>query len=99
MPELRAALEDALGPIYRVEREVRPVGNCRLFVAVGPLTDPALLVQVLPGELSLAVGARVFERELLLLADRLRHARLVVARGGGRAGSVAWLSLPLVHGT
>src|SRR5437660_1327096 len=48
--ELRAALEDALGPIYRVEREVRPVGDCRLFVAVGPPNDPELLVKVLPAE-------------------------------------------------
>src|SRR5438552_12585999 len=88
MSELRAALENALGPMYRVEREVRPVGNCRLFVAVGPLTDPELLVKVLPGELSLAMDARVFERELVLLADRLGHAQLVAPRGAGRAGSI-----------
>src|SRR6266480_2328498 len=53
--DLRAALEDALGPIYRVEREVRPVGTCRLFVAVGPPADPELLVKVLPAELSRSV--------------------------------------------
>src|SRR2546428_13916394 len=76
--------------MYRVEREVRPVGNCRLFVAVGPLTDPELLVKLLPGDLSLAVDARVFERELILLADRLGHAQLVAPRGAGRAGSVVF---------
>ena len=99
MSELRAALEDALGPIYRVEREVRPVGNCRLFVAVGPLTDPELLVKVLPGELSLAVDARVFERELILLADRLGHAQLVAPRGAGRAGSIVYHSRRFIEGT
>jgi len=26
MSELRTALADALGPLYRIEREVRPVG-------------------------------------------------------------------------
>src|SRR5439155_32833 len=90
MSELRAALENALGPMYRVEREVRPVGNCRLFVAVGPLTDPELLVKVLPGELSLAMDARVFERELVLLADRLGHAQLGAPRGAGWAGSIVY---------
>src|SRR3989442_5406224 len=90
MSELRAALENALGPMYRVEREVRPVGNCRLFVAVGPLTDPELLVKLLPGDLSLAVDARVFERELILLADRLGHAQLLAPRGAGRAGSIGY---------
>src|SRR6266516_1789492 len=99
MSELRAALENALGPIYRVEREVRPVGNCRLFVAVGPLTDPELLVKVLPGELSLAVDARVFERELILLADRLGHAQLVAPRGAGRAGSIVYHSRRFIEGT
>src|SRR5256885_11218312 len=75
--ELRAALEDALGPIYRVEREVRPVGACRLFVAVGPPADPQLFVKVLPAELSLSVDAAAFEREVLLLGDRPGHAQLV----------------------
>src|SRR5207244_11114216 len=88
--ELRAALEDALGPIYRVEREVRPVGDCRLFVAVGPPNDPELLVKVLPAELSLAVDAALFEREVLLLGDRLGHAQLVPPRGGGRAGAFVY---------
>jgi len=34
MADLRAALGHALEPAYRVEREVRPVGNCRMFVAL-----------------------------------------------------------------
>src|SRR5256885_3741475 len=97
--ELRAALEDALGPIYRVEREVRPVGDCRLFVAVGPPNDPELLVKVLPAELSLAVDAAPFEREVLLLGDRLGHAQLVPPRGSGRAGAFVYHARRFVEGT
>src|SRR5437867_9833058 len=97
--ELRAALEEALGPIYRVEREVRPVGECRLFVAVGPPNDPELLVKVLPAELSLAVDAAVFEREVLLLGDRLGHAQLVPPRGSGRAGAFVYHARRFVEGT
>src|SRR2546422_8573653 len=46
--DLRAALTHALGPMYRVEREVRPVGDCRLFVAREVPTGPELLVKLLP---------------------------------------------------
>src|SRR5437870_2218603 len=86
MTELRAALQDALGPLYRVEREVRPVGDCRLFVALERPSGPELLVKVLPGQLSLAVDSGVFEREVLLLAPRLGHPGLVTPKGAGRAG-------------
>ncbi|OLB16309.1 MAG: hypothetical protein AUH12_07015 [Gemmatimonadetes bacterium 13_2_20CM_69_8] len=99
MSELRAALEAALGPIYRIEREVRPVGNCRLFVAVGTPAAPELLVKVLPAELSLAVDARAFEREVVLLADRLGHAAIVAPRGAGRAGAVVYHTRRFVEGT
>src|SRR5207245_1129017 len=90
MTELRAALQDALGPLYRVEREVRPVGDCRLFVALERPSGPELLVKVLPGQLSLAVDSGVFEREVLLLAPRLGHPGLVTPKGAGRAGSFAY---------
>src|SRR5207245_1091412 len=84
MTELRAALQDALGPLYRVEREVRPVGDCRLFVALERPSGPELLVKVLPGQLSLAVDSGVFERGVLLLAPRPGHPGLVPPKGRGR---------------
>src|SRR5437879_68458 len=49
MADLRAALGHALEPAYRVEREVRPVGNCRMFVALEKSAGGGLLVKVLPG--------------------------------------------------
>src|SRR2546430_17654568 len=96
--ELRGALEDALGPTYRVEREVRPVGECRLFVAVGPPTDPELLVKVLPAELSLAVDAAVFEREGLLPGDRPGHPQLRPPPGSRRAGAFRYPARPSLPG-
>jgi len=97
--DLRTALEAALGPIYRVEREVRPVGQCRMFVASEIPDGPELLVKVLPAKLSLAVDAGRFERELILLADRLRHAGLVASRKGGRAGAYIYHTRAFVEGT
>ena len=99
MADLRAALANALGPIYRVEREVRPVGDCRLFVAREVPAGPELLVKLLPAGLSLAVDAGLFERELLLVADRLRHPQLVAPRGAGRAGAFVYHTRAFVAGT
>ena len=99
MTDLRAALADALGPLYRVEREVRPVGDCRLFVAREVPTGPELLVKLLPARLSLAVDSGVFEREVLLVADRLRHPQLVAPRGAGRAGAFVYHTRAFVAGT
>lgn len=99
MSDLRAAITDALGPLYRVEREVRPVGEDRLFVVTQIPTGPELLVKVLPAAVSLAIDAQRFERDLLLLADRLRHPNLVAPKGGGRAGSFIYHARPFVVGT
>ena len=99
MADLRTALQDALGPTYRVEREVRPVGTCRMFVALERASGPALLVKVLPGELSLALDTALLERELLLLAERLSAPPLVPPRGSGRAGAFVYHSRAFVEGT
>lgn len=96
---MRFALGAALGPIYMVEREVRPVGNCRLFVVIELPDGVELLAKVLPGELSLAIDAARFEREVLLLGDRVRSPHLVAGRGGGRAGSFIYHTRHFIEGT
>jgi len=99
VPGLRAVLQDALGPLFRVEREVRPVGDCRMFVVRQPPTGPDVLVKVLPGALSVVMDERVFEREVILLADRLSHPSLVPPSGAGRAAALIYHTRPFVEGT
>lgn len=99
MSELRAALADALGPLYRIEREVRPVGEYRLFVATQSQDGSELLVKILPAALSLGINDLQFERAVLLLAERLRHPNLVRPRGAGRAGAFVYHTRPFVPGT
>jgi serine/threonine-protein kinase len=99
MSELRSALAAALGPVYMVEREVRPVGDCRLFVALELPGGVEVLVKVLPAELSLAMDPARFERELQLLVDRLGDPHLVAPGGGGRAGSFVYHMRRFVDGT
>src|ERR671930_1094827 len=99
MSELRAALAVALGPLYRIEREVRPVGEYRLFVASQSHNGTELLVKVLPAALSLGINDLQFERAVLLLAERLSHPSLVRPRGAGRAGAFVYHTRPFVPGT
>ncbi len=99
MSELRTALADALGPLYRIEREVRPVGEYRLFVATESQNGTQLLVKVLPAALSLGINDLQFERAVLLVGERLRHPNLVRPRGAGRAGSFVYHTRPFVPGT
>jgi len=99
MSELRAALAAALGPLYRIEREVRPVGEYRLFVATKSEDGTELLVKVLPAALSLGINDLQFERAVLLIGERLSHPNLVRPRGAGRAGSFVYHTRPFVPGT
>jgi len=99
MSELRAALAAALGPLYRIEREVRPVGEYRLFVATQSENGTELLVKILPAALSLGINDLQFERAVLLLGERLSHPNLVRPRGAGRAGSFVYHTRPFVPGT
>src|SRR5207249_4313397 len=99
MADLRAALGHALEPAYRVEREVRPVGNCRMFVALEKSAGGGLLVKVLPGALSLAVDSSRFEQEIARLGRRLRHPSLVAPRNAGRVGSFVYHTRAFVEGT
>jgi eukaryotic-like serine/threonine-protein kinase len=99
MADLRAALGHALEPAYRVEREVRPVGNCRMFVALERGDRAGLLVKVLPGPLSLAVDSTRFEQGIAQLGPRLGHPGLVAPQGAGRAGSLVYHTRAFVDGT
>ncbi|HWC72368.1 MAG TPA: protein kinase [Gemmatimonadales bacterium] len=99
MSELRAALAEALGPLYRIEREVRPVGEYRLFVATQSADGTELLIKVLPAALSLGINDLQFERAVLLLAEKLQHPNLVPARGAGRAAAFVYHTRPFVPGT
>lgn len=99
MSHLRTLLAESLGPIYRVEREVRPVGEYRQFVVTSIPAGPELLVKVLPAALSLAIDLQRFERDVLLLADGLRHPNLVAPKGAGRAGSFIYHTRPFIAGT
>jgi eukaryotic-like serine/threonine-protein kinase len=92
-------LADDLGPLYRIEREVRPIGEYRLFVATQSQDGTELLIKVLPAALSLGINDLQFERAVLMVAEQLNNPNLVKPRGAGRAGSFVYHTRPFVPGT
>src|SRR5439155_26897109 len=99
MSELRAALAGALGPLYRIEREVRPVGDYRRSVATQSENGTQLLVKVLPAVLSLGINDLEFGRGVLLLGEWLSDHDRGRPRGAGRGGAFVYHSRPFVPGT
>lgn len=97
--QLRACLEVALGPIYRIEREVRPSGACRRFVVEEITGGGEVLVKVLPAELAGALDAERLEREVRGVTEWLRHERIVRMLGAGAAGPFVYYLRPFVPGT
>jgi len=64
LPELKDRLQVALGPGYRVERELGGGGMSRVFLAEEVRLGRRVVVKVLPPEMSLGVSAERFEREI-----------------------------------
>lgn len=97
--ELRSALEVALGPLYRVEREVRPAGEWRRFVAIEVTGGPDVLIKVFPAEIALALDMGRLEQEVLLIAAQLRHERVVPPLSAGAAGPFLYYVRRFAPGT
>lgn len=97
--EVRACLEAALGPGYRIEREVRPAGACRRLVAQDLVKGGEVLVKIFPIDLAIAVDAERFEHRLLESSARLDHPGAVRSLAGGMAGPYLYYVRPFIRGT
>lgn len=97
--EVRACLEAALGPGYRIEREVRPAGACRRLVAQDLVNGREVLVKILPTDLAVAIDAERFERALMNRSAALDDPRAVPSLAGGMAGPYLYYVRPFIRGT
>jgi eukaryotic-like serine/threonine-protein kinase len=94
---LRARIETALGPAYRVERELGGGGMSHVFVAEEVALGRRVVVKVLPPEMAATVNAERFQREILTLAS-LQHPNVVPLIAAGGQGDLLWFTMPLVEG-
>ncbi len=95
--ELEGRLQAALGPTYRVLRELGGGGMSRVFLAEEPRLGRQVVVKVLPPEMGAGVNADRFEREIRLAA-RLQHPHIVPLLTAGAAGDLLYYVMPFIAG-
>ena len=97
MTDLRTQLQSTLGDGYTLERELGGGGMSRVFVARENALGRDVVVKVLAPELSAAVSAERFTREIATAA-RLQQANIVPVLAAGMSGGVPYYTMPFVKG-
>jgi serine/threonine-protein kinase len=97
MSDLLRTLQGALGPGYRLERELGGGGMSRVFLAEEVALGRRVVVKVLPPELEVALSGERFAREVQLAA-RLNHPTIVPVLAAGTGNGLAWYTMPFVEG-
>ena len=94
---VRAMLEQQLGPAYRIERELGGGGMSHVFLAEETALGRRVVVKVLPPDASESIDAERFRREIQLAAS-LQHPHIVTLLHAGAADGLLWYSMPFVDG-
>jgi Tol biopolymer transport system component len=95
--DLRARLQAALGPGYRVEHELGGGGMSRVFLAQEHELGRQVVVKVLPPEMAAGVNGERFRREIRLAAS-LQHPHIVPLLAAGHADDLVYYTMPLIDG-
>ena len=95
--ELMDRLVRALGPDYRIERELGGGGMSRVFLAEDLHLGRQVVVKLLPPEMSAGVNRDRFQREIQLAA-RLQHPHIVPLLTAGSRDDLLWYVMPYVEG-
>lgn len=90
-------LRERLGESYRIDRELGGGGMSRVFLAEEVALGRRVVLKVLPPELSPALSAARFEREVRVAA-RLQHPHIVPLLAASQAGEMLFYTMPLIEG-
>ncbi|HEY4101012.1 MAG TPA: serine/threonine-protein kinase [Gemmatimonadales bacterium] len=97
MPEIRAALQQALEPTHTLERELTGGGMATVFVARENALNRQVVIKVLPPELAAEVSVERFRREILMSAA-LQHPHIVPVISAGEVGGLPYFIMPFIDG-
>ena len=90
-------LDSTLAATYDVERELSGGGMSRVLLARDRHLGRPVVIKLLPRELSAAVSAERFRREILLAAG-LQHPHIVPVLSAGESNGLPYLVMPYVEG-
>jgi serine/threonine-protein kinase len=94
---LSSALEAALAGRYRIEQKLGEGGMSVVFLARDLRHERAVAVKMLRPELSAALGAERFLREIRIVAG-LQHPHILPLHDSGDAGGSLYYVMPFVEG-
>ena len=97
MPDLFESLRDALADRYAVERELGRGGMATVFLAEDRKHHRSVAIKVLHSELTAALGAERFLREIEIAA-RLQHPHILPLYDSGAAAGFLYYVMPYVEG-
>src|SRR4026207_2222655 len=86
-----------LRPRFRMDREIGRGGMAVVYSAHDDHLDRPVAIKVLAEELSNAVGAEAFQREIALMA-KLVHPGIVALFDSGESGGRLFYVMPFVAG-
>ena len=95
--DLLARLQAALADRYRIEREVGRGGMATVYLAEDLKHGRRVALKVLRPELSPALGADRFHREIAT-ASRLQHPNILTLHDSGEAAGLLYYAMPYVEG-
>jgi serine/threonine-protein kinase len=95
--ELQEQLQNALGKMYILDRELGGGGMSRVFLAHETALGRKVVVKVLLPELAAGVNIERFRREIQLAAQ-LQHPHIVPLLSAGEAQGLPYFIMPFVTG-
>ena len=94
--DLRERLEDALGDVFTIERELGGGGMSQVFLAQERALDRRVVVKVLHPELA-GVNVDRFRREIQVVAQ-LQHPHIVPVLAAGESNGILYFTMPYIDG-
>ncbi|MEE8061580.1 MAG: protein kinase [Gemmatimonadales bacterium] len=97
MPELLERIAAALKDRYAIERELGSGGMAMVYLADDLKHNRKVALKVLRPELTAALGAQRFLREIKIIA-RLQHPHILPLHDSGEAGGLLYYVMPYIGG-
>src|SRR5947199_2383931 len=97
MPSVRESLSAALAGRYDIDRELGRGGMATVYVAEDRRHSRQVAIKVLRGDLTAAIGAERFVREITIAA-RLTHPHVLPLLDSGEAAGSLYYVMPYVRG-
>jgi serine/threonine-protein kinase len=94
--ELRERLEESLGEVFAIERELGGGGMSHVFLARERALDRQVVVKVLHPELA-GVNVDRFRREIQVVAQ-LQHPHIVPVLAAGESNGILYFTMPYIDG-